>query len=110
MNVSSLTRRQQWLLGGALVVGAALRIGHYLARAPLSIDETMLALAVGPPAYHTLWQPLDYAQTAPPLFLWCLRFAVGLGGVNEYALRMLSLGAGAIMLPLLWRVGGRARP
>src|SRR5262249_37770880 len=93
-----------------LVVGAALRIGHYLARPSLSIDETMLALAVGPRSYHALWQPLDYAQTAPPQFLWCLRLAVGLGGVNEYALRVLPLVAGVILLPLLWRWGRRLLP
>jgi len=40
----------------------------------------------------------------PPLYFWLVHLAIGLGGVSEVALRLLSAVAGAALVPLTWRL------
>jgi 4-amino-4-deoxy-L-arabinose transferase-like glycosyltransferase len=102
--------RWRSLLGLILALGAALRIGFYLSRPSLSIDETMLGLELGTRSYSDLLQPLDYAQTAPFPFLWSIRLSGTWFGMNEFALRALPLLAGLAVPVLVWRVGRRLLP
>jgi hypothetical protein len=102
--------RWRFLLALILALGAALRIGFYLSRPSLSIDETMLGLELGTRSYAGLLHPLDYAQTAPFPFLWLSRLASTWFGMNEFALRALPLLAGLAVPVLVWRVGRRLLP
>jgi 4-amino-4-deoxy-L-arabinose transferase-like glycosyltransferase len=67
----------------------------------------MLALNIASRSALELLRPLDYNQTAPPLFLWVERLAVRLGGVTEAALRAWPLLAGILLLALVWPVARR---
>jgi len=91
----------------ALAAGAAYRLVSFVANPSLPVDDAMLALNVASRSYGELLQPLDYAQTGPPLFLWALRLAIGLGGVNEFALRALPLLAGLVLPLVVWQVARR---
>jgi 4-amino-4-deoxy-L-arabinose transferase-like glycosyltransferase len=91
----------------ALAVGAAYRLVSFVANPSLPVDDAMLALNVASRSYGGLLQPLDYGLTTPPLFLWALRLAADLGGVNEFALRALPLLAGLVLPLLVWRVARR---
>jgi hypothetical protein len=51
-----------------------------------------------------LWQPLDLAQTAPPLFLVVTKALASVFGYGEQVLRVLPLLAGCLLLPLAWFV------
>lgn len=97
-----MRRWAPWLL---LALGAALRLGLYLSRPSLSIDETMTSLEIGARSFAGLLHPLAYAQTAPPLFLWGVKLCTSIGGMNEYALRVVPLIAGLLVPFLVWRVG-----
>lgn len=108
--VPALTPRLRLTLAGALVAGAALRIGTYLARPSLFLDEAMLALNLGTRTYGRLIPPLDYDQTAPVPFLWAVKLTTALAGMNELALRLLPLLAGLATLFVAWRVAARVLP
>jgi len=99
-----MRRRVFWLL---LVLGAALRLGLYLSRPSLSIDETMTSLEIGARSLAGLLHPLAYEQTAAPLFLWGVKLCTLIGGMNEYALRSVPLVGGLVVPYLVWRVGQR---
>ncbi len=91
----------------ALAAGAAYRLVSFVANPSLPVDDAMLALNVASRSYGELLQPLDYAQTGPPLFLWALRLAIDIGGVNEFALRALPLLAGLVLPLVVWQVARR---
>jgi hypothetical protein len=91
----------------ALLVGIAVRLLHFVRGRPLWMDEALLALNVATRPVGELVPPLDYAQSAPLLFVWLQRMAVVLGGVNEWALRAVPLLAGIGALFLLRSVGRR---
>ena len=99
-----MRRRVFWLL---LVLGAALRLGLYLSRPALSIDETMTSLEIGARSFAGLLHPLAYEQTAPPLFLWGVKLCTLIGGMNEFALRVVPLVGGLLVPYLVWRVAQR---
>src|SRR5207253_1468664 len=96
-----------WVAAALAVAGAALRLGHFVARRPLWLDECMLALNVATRSAVGLVRPLDYDQVAPLLFLWIERLAVRLGGVNELALRAWPALAGIALVVLMWPVARR---
>lgn len=99
-----MRRLAPWIL---LAAGAALRLGLYVSRPSLSIDEAMTSLEIGARSVVGLLHPLAYAQTAPPLFLWAVKVCTLFGGMNEYALRIVPLLAGLAVPLLVWRVGRR---
>jgi hypothetical protein len=85
-----------------LAIGTALRAVLYFSRPSLLMDEVRLSLNIAARPWTGLLRPLDYDQTAPPLFLWAQKLATVLGGVNEYALRAIPLLASVALLPLLY--------
>ncbi len=97
-----MRRQVLWIL---LALGAVLRLGLYFSRPSLSIDETMTSLEIGVRSFAGLVHPLAYAQTAPPLFLWLVKLCTLLGGMNEYALRIVPLLAGLVVPLGVWVVG-----
>lgn len=99
-----MRRPAVWLL---FALSAALRLGLYFSRPSLSIDETMTSLEIGARSFAGLLHPLAYEQTAPPLFLWSVKLCTLIGGMNEYALRVVPLIGGLLVPYLVWRVGQR---
>jgi Dolichyl-phosphate-mannose-protein mannosyltransferase len=87
-----------------------MRIVVYSRNAWLMHDEAALALNVVRRGFVELLAPLDYLQTAPPLFLWLERAAALTLGANEWSLRLFPLLAGLATAPLTWRVGRRLLP
>ena len=94
-----------WL--GVLAIGIGLRVAQYATNRALWIDEAMLSLNIASRTATGLLRPLDYAQSAPPLFLFGERGVVRLGGVNELSLRALPLIAGIVLLLALWPLARR---
>jgi len=90
-------------LGIVLLLGTFLRLIEYFRNRSLWLDESMLVLAIGRQAYAELLGSLDYDQTAPPLFLWGLKTVSLIGGMSEYALRLLPLLAGLALPWVVWR-------
>jgi hypothetical protein len=90
-------------IAGCLIIalGAALRIRAWSHWRSLWNDEIFLAHnIVTRGLFPLLFHPLDLNQAAPPLFLAAERLAVDLFGSGERALRLPSLLAGLITLPL----------
>jgi 4-amino-4-deoxy-L-arabinose transferase-like glycosyltransferase len=93
---------------GALVAfGLALRLATFLKNPPLGLDEARLALNIGSRSYVGLLRPLDFDQSAPPLYLWLQRGVVDLMGVHDWALRLVPLAAGIGLMLLVPRVFAR---
>lgn len=102
-----MRRAVPWLF---IALGAALRLSVYVSRPSLSIDETMTSLEIGARSFAGLLHVLDYAQTAPPLFLWGVKLCTLIGGMNEYALRAIPLVLGTLVPVYVWRVARRLLP
>lgn len=92
-------------LAAVLVLGVLLRLNEYFANRPLWFDELVLALNIGGRSFARLLSSLDYDQAAPILFLWSVKATTLLGGMAEYALRLVPL-LGGLLLPWVgWRLG-----
>lgn len=89
------------------MAGAALRLWQYFANSSLSIDEAALALNIIHRPLSELFQPLDYAQVAPPGFLALEKAVVATFGAGEYALRLFPLISGIGALFIFWAVARR---
>jgi 4-amino-4-deoxy-L-arabinose transferase-like glycosyltransferase len=85
-------------------LGAALRIALWLRQRSLWIDEARLGLNIASRSYLGLLAPLDYQQSAPPLFLWIEKFTVAMFGVSDAALRFPALAAGIATVALVYCV------
>lgn len=120
MTTGTLTRRRwgtrsavgaqpRLALATAAIGLAALgfRLAHYFGNASLRLDEARLALNVAIRSWAGLLQPLDYDQTAPPVFLWLEKAAILAGGVNELALRLPALLPGLLCVLLIYIVARR---
>ena len=87
------------LVAGLAALGITLRLIDYLLGISLWGDEAMLGLNLGIRSFSQLLLPLDYAQLAPVPFLWAERVMVLLaGGPGEYALRLLPLLTGCLVV------------
>ncbi len=95
------------MLAFVLAVGIAMRAVLYFARPSLLLDEVRLSLNVAARSWSGLLRPLDYDQTAPPLFLWAEKLATVVGGVNEYSLRAIPFLASIAVLPLVYFLAQR---
>jgi 4-amino-4-deoxy-L-arabinose transferase-like glycosyltransferase len=91
----------------ALGVGAAFRLTHYFFNPSLTIDDAMLSVNIASRSFGELARPLTFQQTAPLGFLWVVRAATRIGGVNEFALRLVPLLAGMVLPLGVWRLGRR---
>lgn len=74
-----------------LLLGAALRLWHYVRNPSVWHDEAALILNVLHQGYAECWGPLIHAEAAPPLFLWLEKAVIGALGDSTYALRLLPL-------------------
>lgn len=105
-------RERRWQLAAAAlcVVGALARLAAYAQHRSLWYDEAALAVNVVQRGFIALLGPLDFLQTAPPLFLWAERLAILPLGASEWSLRAVPLVAGILTPPLMWRVARRVLP
>jgi hypothetical protein len=89
-------------------VGVVLRLVQYFHHTSYWNDEAALVLNILQRDYRELLRPLDFAQAAPPLFLWVERWVALRFGSSEYALRafpvLLGLGALPLFATLAWRL------
>jgi hypothetical protein len=90
-----------------MVLGALLRVGHFLANYPLWGDEAFLALSFLRRGYLDLLLPLEYGQVCPIIFLWAELTAVKLFGFSEMSLRLVPLICGVGSVFLFRHVAGR---
>lgn len=102
--------RRRLIVAATVAVSVAVRLGYYLARPSLTIDETTLGLDLGLRSFGDLTHPLASLQTGPLLFLWGEKLGVATLGVNEYALRLIPLIAGLLVPAYVWMVGRRLLP
>ena len=99
-----------WTAWALIVFGAVVRLRLFAAGRSYWSDEAALALNLVSRSFVELLRPLDYHQTAPPLFLWLQRLVVLMAGPAEQALRALPLLAGVATLVVTWRVARRLWP
>lgn len=85
-----------------LALGISLRGYQYLMGSSLWEDEAHLALNFISRGYAGLLKPLDYAQSAPILFLFSVESITKIFGFSEYALRAFSFIVSIITLPLFF--------
>jgi 4-amino-4-deoxy-L-arabinose transferase-like glycosyltransferase len=95
------------LVTAVIAVAVGFRLAHYFGNASLRLDESRLALNVAIRSWGGLLRPLDYDQTAPPVFLWLQKVAILAGGVNELALRLPALVPGVLCVLLIYIVARR---
>lgn len=94
----------RWWVAGIMLVGAALRIRHYLGNRSFWLDELFLALNLQSRSFAELAGPLDWDQMAPLGFLWIERAALAAFGDSELALRFPPLLASLATLALSYPV------
>ena len=103
-------RAMDEVLWVAFASGVVLRLVYFLAGRSLWIDEVRVALNVASRSYAGLLRPLDYDQSAPPLFLWGEKLASQLLGVNDRAFWLLPLLAGIAAMVLFIPLARRFLP
>ena len=103
-------RAMEVVLWSALAIGVALRLVYFFAGRSLWIDEARVALNVASRSYAGLLRPLDYDQSAPPLFLWGEKLASQLLGVNDRTFWLLPLFAGIAAMVLFIPLARRFLP
>ncbi|HZH39951.1 MAG TPA: glycosyltransferase family 39 protein [Gemmatimonadales bacterium] len=92
------------------LIGAAARLIPYFRRPSFSFDEAMLSISIASRSFGGLLRPLEYGQTAPPLYLWLTKAVTVVAGVNELALRALPLLGGLLLPWAFWRLARRILP
>jgi hypothetical protein len=108
---SDRTRRAcAWIVAGFVVLGAIGRLKQYIARPSYWNDEAAVVANVIHRDWRQLLDRLDYAQAAPPLFLWAERALYKTLGPGEYSLRLLPLFFGLLVLPLYAKLAWRTLP
>jgi hypothetical protein len=100
-------RASWWVVGIAVLVGAAIRIAEVTQGHSLGFDDTMLAVNIVTRPAAALMRPLAFEQTAPVFFLLIDRLLAESLGTNGVVLRLLPLVGGIAVLPLTWVVGRR---
>ena len=98
----------RWVLPFLLVLGAALRLGLFLAHRCLWTDEAWLALNILHRGPSELLRPLEFDQVAPPGFLLLVKGAQEVFGSSELALRLVPLLLGLASLPLFFSLARRS--
>jgi len=108
--ISAPEQRRDRLLWGAFAVGVAFRLYYFQSGRSLWIDEARVGVNVASRGYEDLLRPLDYDQSASPLFLWGEKLATQLFGVNERAFWLLPLIAGIAAMLLFIPLARRFLP
>jgi hypothetical protein len=104
--------RRNWGWTESLVLfGLVLRAIHYGRNPSMWHDEAALVLNVLDKNFLELLGPLEFAEAAPPLFLWLERAVFLLMGDGTYALRLPSfLASCAALLLIPWLARQILRP
>jgi len=84
-----------------LALGSLLRVGALLLRGAFSNSEAGLALNVVGRSFTEVARPFVYEQYAPYLYMASSKLAEILAGPSERTLRVLSLIAGCLLLPVM---------
>jgi hypothetical protein len=90
-----------------IALGAALRIGIYLANPSLTLDESAMSRNIVDHSWLRILGPLEYAQIAPPGFLIVEKGLASAFGEGEYVLRFFPLVCGVAVLWIGWRLARR---
>lgn len=101
-----------WVLGVpllAIALGSAVRIRQAISHRSLWLDELSVGLNITHSGYHQLARPLEYAQSAPILWLWGERFMLHLGS-TQGPLCLPEVVAGCLTLVVVWDVGRLVLP
>lgn len=98
-----MKQRIGWILLGA---GCLIRLIVFLQNRSIHMDAANLARNIIEKDIASFFQPLDYQQYAPPLFLVWEKLHTLLLGNNEYALRLLPLLSGCLLLWFWWKTSG----
>ena len=99
-----------WIIVAAVALGMVGRLKQYVARPSYWNDEAAVVANVICRDWRHLLDRLDYAQAAPPLFLWAERGMYLQFGRGEYSLRLLPMLCGLIVLPLYAKLAWRTLP
>jgi hypothetical protein len=100
----------RWIIAVVVIIGSAARFKQYITRPSYWNDEAAIVINVIHRDYAHLLNNLDYAQVAPPLFLWCERGLLKTFGPSEYSLRLLPFMLSLLSLPLFARLAWRTLP
>ena len=87
-----------------ILIGIALRITVLAQNRSLRIDEANVALNIVEKDYGDFFQPLDYQQYAPPLFMCITEASTRLFGMNETGLKFPAFLAALISLIFLFLI------
>lgn len=99
-----------WIIFAAVLLGMVGRLKQYVTRPSYWNDEAAVVANVIQRDWAHLLDRLDYAQAAPPLFLWSERGLFRLFGPEEYSLRLIPLLCGLVVLPLYAKLAWRTLP
>jgi hypothetical protein len=100
MRLQAIAKR--WLPALLILVGAGLRLSHFLTPRALWLDEAMLAVSLLTRDWTGLMQPLEYFQSAPLGWLWLVWGGTQWLGTADWVLRLWPLLASVATLPLLY--------
>jgi hypothetical protein len=102
------TRRSLRIVIISVAIGLVLRAVQYLHHTSYWNDEAALVMNILHRGFGDLLRPLDFAQAAPPFFLWVERLIYRAAGSSEFVLRAPPVLMGFIALPcfalLAWRL------
>ena len=85
-----------------LLIGSILRICFFWMDTSFWGDEAALALNLKERTFSQFFKPLDHGQHAPPFYLLVEKWLYELAGPGEHALRLPSLVASLLSLPLFF--------
>ncbi len=107
------TKTDKWVHGlviALIAIGIVLRLYVYFQNRNLIIDEANVARNIAERGFAALILPLDYAQYAPPVFLWITKFFTILFGMGEMALRLYPLLCGIASILVLYKLLPKLMP
>ena len=105
-----MQNNKKWWVNSSLVItiilitGIILRVVVYWQNRSLFIDESNLALNIIEKSGWEYFQSLDYEQYCPPIFLLLTKACIHLGGINEWALKIIPLISGFFILILMYKL------
>ena len=96
----------RWLPWGVVALGLLPRLAQYVHYRALFHDEAVLANNIVNRPWGELFGPFQDSM-APAGYLLLTRWAIGLGGMNEYAARLVPFLGGLISLVIFYAVAKR---
>ncbi len=93
-----------------VIAGIVLRIAGWLGGRNLWLDEVRIAANIIDRSWSGLLSPLEFAQSAPVLFLISVKACVSVFGLSEQPFRLVPLLASLAQLLIFWRLSSRILP